>query len=202
MPGIPNRFITTAESITTFNWSDLASKIGYIIFYGCAFNDSSGSDVYFLIPNTTLNSPTRLSRTSTPINETTTVTFDYTFSKSMYVKAAPFYCNCTIEGDNNTTSYVEAEVYHYDGSTETLLGEDKCSQKQGQAIRHLVYGTLSSGHKFSVGDILRIKLKVYVTTADGYLWHDPSSLKTFTEPVIARTIGSDMQIHIPFLTGG
>jgi len=182
--GIPRIYRKEDErAIVSFDYADIISGLGIVVFDGYSSEDSVGES--FHISN---------KATSSGDNEISTQnngnTNSYDFDSS------PFNSIQTIKGTFETifshgiintsssagrTNAVTVAVYHYDGSTETLLGTatspsitsvDGTNKVETRVMSYSLVQKI-----FGIGDILRIKVTMAWSGGGGtylhFFTHDP-----------------------------
>jgi len=202
---LPNYYVQVGEqAIASYDFYDLATRIGYKKFYGCAQYNSSdtastapaamtNSTAYFLAVDTVQSDPIYTPHTGTPLNGTWSnaidIDFDLIFSNPQIISGDAF-INATVQVTDaglNGDLYVTTKYFirHYDGSTETDLGSGfgryEYTNETTEVHRDCVKINIPLT-KFKVGDRLRVTAQViwasnHATPNDKscLIYHDPAN---------------------------
>lgn len=152
---VPINFpIPMEKAIASYNYTDIDSGSGYVTYYLMRVN-TSGSDKYLLTP--TSSSAGALDSNGNSFQATTYVNFDITFNIPRVVKGAAYLSGEVYHPSDD--GKIIASLYHYDGSTETEIGEETTSVTITEDQPYCIAFDVSET-KFKKGDTLRLKLKV------------------------------------------
>lgn len=178
------RFRTTAPAVATYDFFDLASQTGYVTYYGCEAEDSSGSK-FILTRNQAYSRPKSGDTGAFAITGnggTDTHTFEVVFEKPFVINgiASVEYAS-GVSGTSGQSVQTTVGLYHYDGTTETQLGSSivhaVTSAANPELHAELQNAQITvSNQLFKNGDTLRLKVEV-ASSASGvsYLWFDPNN---------------------------
>ena len=212
MANLPTVFRQTGEQvILNFDWTDLASGTGYVIYYLM----KEGNGEYYLIDGTEIYSHDIITSEASPSDgiykQQHSNDFDVLFKTTRNIKGKAFLC-VPIDGEQYK-AYLSGSLYHYDGSTETLIAQSDAhldpfstSSTSPPTNVQTVAFDISDRVHFAAGDILRLRCQIWGgrqsggTAATIVMGHDP---KNRTVPAANMTKTSDMTItqsslHIPF----
>ena len=206
---LPQNFPTPTETaIATYDYSDVASGLGYREFQCFATTVATSSEEYFISDNPIYSVPSSTGQTVNNHTVTQTTTF----------KTSAFRLAQTIEGmmflqithSINATSFsgtarITATLQHYDGDTTTVtdlgnaVSDDHVVAPTGTTIPATVYMPISiSKIIFKKGDKLYLKIEHY-QSAGGVgnrvfaLYHDPTDAA-----IGANTNPTTLKLQIPF----
>ena len=220
-------FPSRNEPIVSYDFFDISDGVGYDIFYGVNFNDGSYGIV---TSNQTFSENVTTSATVTE-GETPTkyldLVFDITFNVPKNIKGE-IYINIPIsarkvngnDAGDSTTTFAKVRAYHYDGSTETIIGSEVTTDSvttntsvgdssNSNAKVTLSQITASSIVHFKAGEILRFDIEIWgseVDVGDGTVkvGHDPANRNpgiTWDEDPTTETgaeQNTQMSFHVPF----
>lgn len=185
------------SAVASYNYIDIAEGTGTVIFYGTATEASTGID-YHLLANKIDGWPREKSVNST---STTTLDFDLApFNLPQYVKGTAYFsAGIGAHGQDGTTTKIQVQLKHWDGSTPTNLTAEIESQTVTVAGGAGAYEVaclklpITTEKHFKKGEILRLTVKLIVSitgASTGIVGHDP--MNTSTDYI------SMMQVHVPF----
>lgn len=150
-------------SVITYDWIDVASKTGYILFDG--FTDSSGS--YHLSANASYSKDVslvtgNLQGTSSEYGTFTTSSFNYParMSGDMYVFFS--FDNAAGAGSGDADAKIEVKIYHNTDLLTTLDSHTISAAAASDAETAVISYTVSDTN-IKIGDVLKITLKAYET---------------------------------------
>ena len=188
------------KRIISYNFYDIADGIGYKSYYGATANNGT----HVLVPNK-INSES----ITTQLKETQLSTYDYikkfdldfdlTFSVPKNIRGdcyigVPMGVRSRFGSVRQIGYYVTVNVYHYDGSTETLIGTgtskviasrvitSDANENSNDANNFLIKAEIATIKHFKPGETLRFTIEGYfkiLTGAEGYgnydvaIGHDP-----------------------------
>ena len=179
-------FPSRGELIETFDFSDIATGLGFEIFYGSPIVDTSGTS-YTLLPFA-VHSGDELTQTTQIGTGTTTVNFDSsTFNLPRTAKGTA-YPSFGLSGTvNNTTSAkVQIAIIHADLSVTNISSEFETVQTPVAITTELLALPLTQT-TIKKGEKLRMIVKIVVDGGggNGTLYHD--------------SLNSDDQFHLKLL---
>jgi len=215
---LPVNFPVPGESsIASYNYTDLAEGVGYVIYYGISSTDSVGT-THFL--HTTAmydgyNETTGTGNYTAGVIDQAAFTaeIDIDFDLSPY--NLPKIVNGTVRiivsigapaggAGNAAEAYVTFTLYHWDGATETSIGTVTSptlvlAENTTVARTYNLEIDASAGRHFKKGEILRLNAKVYGkrTQANNravYIWHDPKDI----DAMIQAEETHILEAHIPY----
>jgi len=170
--------LLSSNAIVSYDWTDIASGLGYVDFYCFSAVDNT-TEEYLISDNSGIYSH---SKWTIDTNNDTSATLleTYTFTSS------PFKTPQDAEGTMyiNITNYSQSDqyqgrcycivsVYHYDGTTETLLGNACTTATTISGGANEFDNKVNclncevSAIKFKIGDMLRAKVAVYGWSSGG-----------------------------------
>lgn len=194
MANINQSYQAQTNSIASYDWQDLASGLSYNIYYGC--KDAEGN--YLLIDNSAVFSDS----IGEGDDETYTLTFDTSiFNVPREVKGKAF-MSVPISTTTVGNCYAVGSLYHYDGTTETILGSGSgvdTPTGNNATKNQLLTFDIAQKH-FKKGDILRAKVQIVQLegVADiNYTAYDPQG-RTYVTASAPDIENSQLIIHIPF----
>lgn len=223
----PKKYQTQATALANYDYTDIASGTGYSVFYGGNSYDGSVSGAYLIANNTFYSANIT---TTCIIGNTLTgpieMDFDTQFNLPRTIKGkvivnVPFGIGRKdAETGGTATGNISGAVIHYDGTTETVLGEFRTDAfTVDDDVVTINNKTLSgtveiSETDFKKGDYLRINLRVWGKTVDNIarwmgIGHDPKNSEdpattAHTTPLVIYDSGSStygntiMEVHVPF----
>jgi hypothetical protein len=185
----PQPFTTTSPQLVNYDSVDVANGTGYENFYLIESEDSGGKD-YHLTPNNDYsNSPflTVLSSTEDQDYDLTPFTIPRTINGTVLVSLA-------IDGSAGSTYVTTAEIYKWDGSSETKLGSTVTLSQTLSAPTMIYFRIPITNELIPVGEQLRLRVS-YGTAGStaGYLGIDPAGR---TDGNLSITTTS--KISVPF----
>jgi len=185
----PQPFTTTSPQLVNYDSVDVANGTGYENFYLIESEDSGGKD-YHLTPNNDYsNSPflTVLSSTEDQDYDLTPFTIPRTINGTVLVSLA-------IDGSAGSTYVTTAEIYKWDGSSETQLGSTVTLSQTLSAPTMIYFRIPITNELIPVGEQLRLRVS-YGTAGStaGYLGIDPAGR---TDGNLSITTTS--KISVPF----
>lgn len=207
MAGVPRNFeITAPPNLTTFTFTDTATKTGYIEFYGMKTNEGT-----FLVTNSIDSNINDVYTDVTGTNQE--VNFDITFKAPQTIVGNSFLSATMAIATSSTAAsgYFKARVLHVRGGVETEIG----AQVTGDTfttpavgslyetwVRFTLMLTITQTH-FKIGDTLRLEVIAYGSGGGGtryqYLWHDPGNTATGKpEYLTGRAPSSILVFQVPF----
>lgn len=143
-----------SSAIASFDWQDIASGTGYETFFLLKAKDDS-ADVYSLVPSSSILgvSPDENGYAI----EATYRNFDTnTFTLPQTIKGIAYFTGqfnfLAADGD------IVASLYHYDGTTETLIGTEATTAIVAADIPFCLAFDITL-QRFKRGDLLRLKVK-------------------------------------------
>lgn len=193
MAGIPINFALPGEgSVASYNWTEIASGLGYRSFNFAALYDGSAEN-YVLVENNLFTEGVIQSSRSGGVTTTEEKDFDLIFNKPFQLAPGNVYTTCALGTQNSTagtltiTGYLELTLYKVVGVTETTIGTTR-SQATGASTNSAAANWLSveyifpiaSQVNFAKGDKLRVTARIVLTstannTAIAFFF-DPSNL--------------------------
>ena len=213
---LPIGFRKSPPAIAQYSWEDLTQALGYRQFYLVGSDDFANTSPHFLTETPVDADSYNRSRQGSTDSSTYILEFDYdfdiTFGNPATIAAADLLFQGTLRAENSAgtgtaRAYLHVYVYHYDGSTETELGNLASQEVTAGALTEKWIRILMkipvTEKQFSKGDTLRITVKMYDkqttggSTGYGEFYFDPNSTQTFTD-LYDVTIGSDAFVNVPF----
>lgn len=190
---LPISFAIPAEqAIASYNWTDIADGTGVVSFYLIESGNSSGVD-YHLVSNISYSNSTNigagsgvttdLDYDSTPFNSPRTVNGTATLEVPMYLPEAE-------------TGYLKAQLFKYDGSTETAISSEIQSPTKTAGVPIAFLQIPLTETLFGVGDILRLTLKMTHVAFGGaniYYGQDPMARTDANFTITTRS-----KLNVPF----
>ena len=169
---LPNNYLTQGAINANFSFTDFVQGASYLKLYTCtALNNSS--EVIFMTQDTTLT-PESTSTSGGGEGQDTTVNFDYEITNTIVFQKGKAYCYLGFiqdEGGATFTSTIYVSLYHYDGSTETQIGDTTSAAyvSNGASIAKdmTVQFDVDSQVVFGTGDFIRLKVRVVNTDPAG-----------------------------------
>tara|TARA_R100000789_G_C2988099_1_gene145328 strand:- start:59 stop:658 length:600 start_codon:yes stop_codon:yes gene_type:complete len=168
------KFTTVSPVLANFDYNDIARGIGYETYYLIQSQDSGGT-TYLLTPNTDYSSEMTFKQVGSgtadqdfdlsPYGIARTIDGIVTFSAGVYRADAP-----------DTTTFT-AELYKYDGSTETQLGSTVTyTPNLNTGSTKMIYFRFSITNQIMpVGMILRLRVRIVETSGNtAHLGTDPA----------------------------
>ena len=150
------------------NFSDATAGRSLFLYWATAASNAAGTQ-YVLARDEGVSSVTT---TAFNVNSTKTINFDISINKTTSFSGIG-YVDLSFTVGGGGTGVIAPKIYHYDGSTETLISDE--SAPSGGVGTHSFKVRLAITRKaFKPGDILR--MKVILTSsggASGSLKHDP-----------------------------
>jgi len=182
-------------NVDYFDW---AAGAGYKAYYAVGGQDDTG-DIFYLTADATIVSDYVNIATA---NASEDIDFDITFNNPVTIAAADAYITYHVEVQNGRTLICDFNIYHYDGSTETLIGSasgDTIPDPAGTQYYNKTNKCLMTKTKFNRGDILRFNAVTTVGGAGGgaNLYYDPSGHITQTDPA-GGSWTSQLKVNLPF----
>jgi hypothetical protein len=160
------------------SFSDATAGRSLQLYYGVASTNSAGTS-YVLSRDAGISDPNRSIGSSVTYNFDMTVNRTTSFSGIGYVD---FYMKQTNGGSFNIT----CSIYHYDGSTETLISDAPATTTltvtSDQDVKLVLNVTRTA---FKPGDTLRLKCVVSASAGTSELYHD------------AATAGQELKLWLP-----
>ena len=210
--GIPNRFQQSSPILASFPSQELATGLGYEVYYGvCQSFPASAlapyttaNPQYFLMDNNALDLYTDTTSTST--QTTATLNFDSSPFKIPRVVSGKVFINFAVKGHTTTTNCTfSARLYKYDGSTETAITALQTLDYNGNnapAVAMAANQIVNFMAAIDATDTIikvteKLRLKVVVTDVDNEaitVYHDPLGRDVFSN----SNFSSRMKIKVPF----
>lgn len=178
-------------SITSYTFTDIAEGTGIVAFYGCDTYEEGARD-YILTTNTPYsnNKFTGIIASGTGAETLLDLDFDVTFNIPKVVKGN-VYANVTWVSGHTTTankegvSFIDFNVIHYDGTTETQLANATSesitsTSTTTETKTAFVKANVATAKQFKKGDTLRLNIQLKQTSggSGGHevtLFHDPQN---------------------------
>ena len=179
MPPFPDSFPPKRESITTFDFTDIAAGLGYEIFYPKAATDASGETLFLFTDSTLLSrSVSTLSSVETVLNFDTSV-----FNLPRTVKGTAYIVSKVVISSGTNAYSVQLLKVLVDNSTVNLSSEITSETATSSNTNHVIQlpltqTTIKKGEK--------IRLKFTALKVDG-----GGTMRLFHG-------GSESPIYIPF----
>jgi hypothetical protein len=196
---------SSAGAVASYSWEDLTQALGYRRYYAIALANSTGY-TYSLLSKTidaSTSGATKIGYYSTAAGASDLdVDFDITFGFPVQVAGATAFVNYSMAVYDSAHVYAIVNIYHVtSGGTETLIGTTTGTTYDHNGTKYYrdtIAVELTTKH-FAIGEKLRVNIYLEKAGTNGSvdLFHDPSSLTTYTDKD-SRTIGSDLTVDIPF----
>jgi hypothetical protein len=229
MANLPKKFRKSPEANINFDYTDIIEGVGYKLYYGA----QGASGAYLVTSNPFYAERIHTSSGAIISKNTFDKHFDYDFDLKFnnpvnlvgdVFMNVPFGLN-NQSGENNAfLMQLAGLVYHYDGSTETLLASGASIVFYTDALASdgveygdmaLIKANIPTAQHFNTGEILRFTLQGYYKTTSGDateaayvgIAHDPQNRndvdiktsQTATQyQVIDGTKPTKMEFHVPF----
>lgn len=173
--------LPAAESNVLQSFSD-ATAGRSLQLYHCVATSTTGGLVYVLARDSGISYPVATSGTP---GSTDTIDFDITINKSTLFSGIG-YLDLVIAVGAGGPADVRSKIYHYDGSTETLISGSPVTPNNAGATYSYKIPLTVTKKNFRPGDILRLKLALTTNAASTLsLKHDP------------LTAGSELKLWVP-----
>jgi len=223
---LKQKYISQEKLIASYDYTDIASGLGYSIFYGANVSDGTASGSYIITPNTFYSDKIT---TFDDMGVAVEKMFDGNFDTSSFNLPKDVKGDAIIQiplgigrktGQTGDIAYINASgsIVHYDGTTEISLGSFKSTEfSVNDAVKAYDYSVTSTKvnlteQHFKVGDILRLKLEIWKRggVAGGRYFgfgHDPKNQPDPETLAAGGTIYDDtattygpttMEVHVPF----
>jgi hypothetical protein len=146
------RGISGEGAIASYNYSDLASGVGYAVYYLLITNDNTGQ-IRKLVQTSDVGTEAPLGE-----NSTSYVSYDITFETPRIIEGTAFLSGEVDHGGTNST--ITASLYYVDGTTaaETTIGTEAVTSSKTADVGYSLAFNVSLKH-FKIGDKLRLKVK-------------------------------------------
>jgi hypothetical protein len=180
-------------SIASYEWVDLNTGFGYRTFYciGSRYSQAN-TETFFLSPR---------QMDSSTFNNKKVGSFDIDFDTTIKVPCIIGGADAYVEYSYwtlNITYQVDITVYHVTaGGVETSLGTVQNTNDSGDASTYMRHGQkiALTQKKFAIGEKLRVNVIANASSGSPIFYYD--GIKTLTDDD-SRTVGTDMNIQIPF----
>jgi hypothetical protein len=171
---LPVNFPIPGEStISSYNWNDIASGLGYVNFYLCSGSNSTDTTNYFLTEQTLVSEKIEADiACDTPAAEYSLTFMSSSFNAPRYVKgvASIPLCYFPTVSQAGTSLHLEVVIEHYDGSLATTLatftGSNITTTNNNIVYKKQITLTLTP-KLFRIGDFLRVKIIIDKTASGG-----------------------------------
>lgn len=182
--------LTTASPVlSSFDWSDISNGTGYETYYLIESEDSTGKD-YHLTTQTDYSNNVRLTVSAS--------TQDHDYDLSPFV--IPRTINGTVlmsfpvDGNGGARPVLTAELYKWDGSTETQLGSTVTFSPNLTVAKMLYMEMPIVNELIAAGQTLRLRVSWSIAAASSCsLGIDPAN-RAFSPLDITTT----SKIHVPY----
>lgn len=201
---IPINFRKSAENVVaSYSWSDISSGTGYVIYYG--FDDEDNKALI----SSTIDSATGVTDVDYDAGAAALRfedNFDLLFNMPQTIKGK-LYISLTLRNYATTSNEVWAyiNVYHYDGTTETLLAtEQETTHLNKPSIGAVSMRTtlgFSINRHFKKGEYLRISIAGWGSGANNSeirLYHDAGNRDFSLLDVNGFAVKSNLVVYVPF----
>lgn len=218
-------FPPRGERLANFDWVDISNGLGYEVYYGFLANSGeTGTTNSTVTKSEVIKTYIELDGTPTKIIEKD---FDITFNlpkllKGKLITSIPI-ATWSNQPGMDVTMFTILKIYHYDGSTETLLGTDT---SLSQVWTNVFQNGSSAGFSttniniarthFKKGETLRITIEVWGSVGNaagetyGGIAHDPASrndlseigtpgFRMFYDSVTNTHSGTQLSFQVPFI---
>jgi len=203
---LPQKFPVPPSAIASYDWIDIANGLGYEVYYGFNANETLGvtnsSSVY--AGTIHKNGVAIMVADDNAYDEMYDLDFDITFNLPRNVKGKifiqiPFGCNILATGTETLTMKATADVYHYDGSSETPMGSTATTEEiyssapaQHSSVSYIstIIVNQTTAKHFKKGDTLRITIK-------GFIKHASSQNKSILAGIGTDPLNRSDKLH-PF----
>lgn len=202
-------FIKNAEGlIASYDYTDVSSGTGYVIYNGFATQASGAVVSYALTSNPVEGDPISTTAVNTTASETRD--FDVTFNTPKTIKGTAIinFTHGTYTASNNSNgNWVKITIYHGRGATYTSLGTAECdlfacdADGEQKYQRRSLKIPIAETH-FKIGDVLRVTALWTATyagssgnTYSSFHFNPANATLTSTGGL---TYNSSFKAHIPF----
>ena len=205
-------FAQQAEAaIASYDWTDIASGEGIIVFYGASSTDNT-TLTYYMIKNEIYSdtSSTAGAGTGTGTEKALDLDFDMSsFNSPRTVKGklrcvVPLQIGITTSANKGGIAYAILKVRKWDGTTETEITSNTKSRNSLPAGSTATTFDVVSFElevpqtNFKIGEVLRLTVEIWVTGqgANGTavsLYHDPKN-----RGVTAAILTQQLEFQVPF----
>lgn len=210
-------FTTASQAVASYDYTDIINGLGYEIMQGYAsINDTTVS--YGLSPNTIYATPASTGTSefqNTSFQEKLNIDFDTSvFNIPRTAKGTAFMniaygSTATGTGGGDCLTYCIVKLYHYNGTTETLIATAQQTGTHTETATGETSDSVStlqfdiSETLFAEGDLLRVNVEVWAYVIGGdvnnrgtcHFYHDPKDRTSGGTPATPTT---KLEIHIPF----
>lgn len=187
----PQPYTTASPVLVNYNWADVQSGVGYRVYYLIESEDDTGTDYHLTTQTDYSNS------VSVTVNAST---FDEDFDLTMFALPQELegtaLISLPIKVGSGTSPEITVELYKWDGSSETIIGSAVVFDTAADTAKMLYFNYDIPYTHFSVGDVLRLRLKIVQSSAvTAYVGIDPANR---TDSNLSITTTS--KISIPYRT--
>ena len=177
LPQKLTKFTTISPAIVSFSSEDIATGLGVVLFYGIASEASGGIDFHLVTNKDSFSSPTSTARNTTG---TTSIDFDTSPFNLTRTAKGTAYISFAMGAAENVLVHLNAQLIHYDGSTETTITSNILSATHTGGTgsdSQMAFLELPITEKiFRTGDILRLTAELVTeNNGDAEMGHDPKN---------------------------
>lgn len=209
---LQKKYVSQSQAVASFDYTDIASGTGYVIYYGGHLIDGSTSGSYILTDNVFYSHDIT---TETTLNTTSWAKaveedFDITFNLPRIIKGIAI-LNATIGtsytgAGTSSMTLSGAQVIKVSNGTEEVLCTfaDSSFSKTGaqKSSKIQSFSETITQNNFKQGDVLRLRLPLWVKVnpGAGVVWsfaHDPKD-RDDPNAYIHNDDTTTLQLHIPF----
>ena len=191
-------------NIVTYDFIDIEEGVGYVTLYG--YNQStSGATVYRLGRERVYSQDIEISGASAAgWGNIKDVDFDISFNQPKVINGAiKFNIPYHQAGGGSPSSYIFANVFKYDGSTETALGSVCSKNFQAGTTPSVINMEVDiNSIKFIPSDTLRINLVLQAQSnpaSTHAIYHDPQARNGWNATVGTNIGTTTFSVQVPFV---
>lgn len=196
-----NRFQSQPKAIATYNYTDVATGIGVVLYYVIGTRTGASTYAYSLTTDSAAYASQQEVLHTGAAGTSTTYNFDLTPFNTPQVAKGTALFNCCLAAQNNY-GYIIAQLFHWDGTTETSITSAVQTSNSAAHLRECLELPITQ-KQFKVGEILRLKVIIHKegTTGVYAMGCDPTGIfggwlhAALTAPVVTTT----SILHMPFL---
>ena len=185
--------IPQEAGVASYSFTDIASGVGYVSFFGTQFSDNS----YNFVLNTLTGDERK-----TLLSNGLEINFDLAFDRPRTINGNVLFSYTIESGAASGTSSITIKLFHVaSGGTETQLGGTATGTDiSADAARRDTHAFSVTNQVMKKDEKLRIEWVIKTSTNVVNLWHDPSNeAKTLVnDPQTTAVIRTDMIIDVPF----
>ena len=201
---IPIKYRKSGDVMVNYDFADILSDVGYVVFYGMEDEAENQKLVRLAIESTSVKST--ISGTTGSVESN----LDYEFLLPAYVKGDLF-VTITIEADGHSSSTAQndttIEILHVRNGTETSIGTQLAlpqlnnpADTAADQARHTA--TFVVDKKFKKGDIIRVEVITSVASGNANSnashYHDGANRNLNLIDQLGIACNSNLIVQVPF----